>query len=209
MMFELKNAALPRSPVAIIAIVAIVAIVAIAACSRSESSKVSATASPPVDHATMTAEQHAAMHGAADSSSKPADTAFAAMQKRGGMAMGVDQYTSTHKFDITPDGGRIELQRNSHDSLGIAQIRAHLKLIRHAFQAGDFSTPAFVHLRDMPGTAVMSRKRGAITYSYADLPLGGEVRVTSSDPEAIAAIHQFMLAQRAEHHAGGSATPNH
>lgn len=209
MMFEPKHAALPRSRVAIVAIIAIIAIIAIAACSRSESPKVSATASPPVDHATMTAEQHAGMHGTADSSSKPADTAFSAMQKRGGMAMGVDQYTSAHKFDITPDGGRIQLQRDSNDSLGVAQIRAHMKLIQHAFQAGDFSTPAFVHARDMPGTAVMSRKRSAITYSYADLPLGGEVRLTSSDPEAIAAIHEFMLAQRAEHHAGESAGSNH
>jgi hypothetical protein len=136
---------------------------------------------------------------------KPAaDSAFTAMQKRGGMAMGVDQYTSAHKFDTTPDGGRIELQRETSDSLGVAQIRVHLKLIQHAFQAGDFSTPAFVHGHDMPGTAVMTKKRSAITYSYADLPLGGEVRITSSDPEAIAAIHEFMVAQRSEHHAGGS-----
>ena len=184
MIVELKHAVLPRSR---ITIVAIVAIVAIAACSRSEPPKVSATA---------------------DSFAKPADTAFAAMQKRGGMAMGVDQYTSAHKFDITPDGGRIQLQRGSNDSLGVVQIRAHMKLIQHAFQTGDFSTPVFVHSHDMPGTAVMSRKRSAITYSYADLPLGGEVRLTSSDPEAIAAIHEFMLAQRAEHHAGGSTGAN-
>jgi len=147
----------------------------------------------------MTAEQHAAMHGEPDANA--ADTAFRKMQQRGAMAMGVDQYTSTHKFDITPDGGRIQLQRDTNDSLGVAQIRAHMKLIQHAFEAGDFSTPAFVHAKDMPGTAVMTRKRGAIRYAYADLPLGGEVRVTSSDPEATKAIHEFMLAQRAEHHA--------
>ena len=129
------------------------------------------------------------------------DTAFAAMQERGGMAMGVDQYTSAHKFDLTNDGGRIQLQRDKDDSLGVAQIRAHMKLIQHAFQAGDFSTPAFVHAHEMPGTQVMSKKRAAITYSYADLPRGGEVRLTSSDPEAISAIHLFLQAQRDQHHA--------
>lgn len=131
------------------------------------------------------------------------DSAFSEMQKRGQMAMGVDQYTSHHKFDITPDGGRIELQRDKPDSLGVAQIRAHMKLIQHAFQAGDFSTPAFVHMRDMPGTAVMAARRDMIRYTYGELPLGAEVRMSSSDPEARAAITQFMNAQRSEHHAGG------
>jgi len=143
----------------------------------------------------------AACSGSQPDKAKPADTAFGAMQHRGGMAMGVDQYTSSHKFVDTPDGGRVQLQRDSNDSLGVAQIRAHMKLIQHAFEAGDFSTPAFVHARDMPGTAVMTRKRSAIKYAYADLPLGGEVIITSSDREAITAIHEFMLVQRTEHHA--------
>jgi hypothetical protein len=69
------------------------------------------------------------------------------MQHRGEMAMGVDQYTSSHKFAVTPEGGRIYLERDADDSLGVQQIRAHMKLIQHAFQAGDFSTPGFVHQR--------------------------------------------------------------
>src|SRR5690242_6831546 len=40
---------------------------------------------------------------------KKSDTAYASMQQRGKEAMGVDQYTSTHKFDSFADGGRIEL----------------------------------------------------------------------------------------------------
>lgn len=129
------------------------------------------------------------------------DTTFANLQERGRMAMGVDQYTSTHHFEATSDGGRIELQRDSVDSLGIAQIRAHMKLIQHAFQSGDFSTPEFVHMRTMPGTDVMKAKKDLITYSYADLPRGGEVRITTKDPDALAAIKQFMSAQQMDHHA--------
>jgi hypothetical protein len=146
----------------------------------------------------MTAEQHAAMHG------KPSDSAFAAMQERGKMAMGVDQYASAHQFDITSDGGRIELQRSTFDSLDVAQIRAHMKLIQHAFEAGDFSTPAFVHMRDMPGTEVMSRKKDLIRYVYADLPRGAEVRIVSADADARAAIAKFLEAQRSEHRATGT-----
>ena len=120
------------------------------------------------------------------------------------MAMGVDQNTSAHTFDARPDGGRIELLRDLDDSLGIAQIRAHLRLIQHAFQAGDFSTPEFVHMQAMPGTATMAKKRDVIVYSYHELPRGGEVVMTTKDPDALAAIHAFMGAQRKEHHATGA-----
>ena len=146
-----------------------------------------------IDHSTMTQSQHSAMHGS------PGDSAFAGVQERGGMAMGVDQYTSSHKFDITPDGGRISLQRDVDDSLGVVQIRAHMRLIQHAFEAGDFSTPAFVHAHDMPGTDVMTKKRGVITYTYQDLPRGGAVVIKTGDEEARSAIAKFLEAQRTEH----------
>lgn len=135
------------------------------------------------------------------------DTAFAAMQERGKMAMGVDQYTSTHTFDDLPEGGRITLVRDASDTTGVRQIRAHLRLVQHAFQAGDFSTPEFVHMRAMPGTDEMAAKRDAITYAYRDLPNGGELRILSQDAAAVTAIHAFMAAQRGEHHAGGMTMP--
>ena len=126
-----------------------------------------------------------------------------ALQARGKMAMGVDQYKSAHHFDVLPDGGRIALEMKDDDSLSIAQIRAHLRLIQHAFQAGDFSTPEFVHMRAMPGTAVMARRKDLIRYAYSDLPRGGQVRITTSDAASLAAIRQFMGAQRGDHRAGG------
>ena len=161
------------------------------------------TSSKPVDHSTMTPAQHAAMHG---NSASKVDSAFAALQERGKVAMGVDQYASAHQFDVLPDGGRIALQMKEADSLAVAQIRAHLKLIQHAFQAGDFSTPEFVHMRAMPGSDVMSKKKSLISYTYADLPRGGEVRISTSDPESLIAIRQFMDAQRGDHRGQGHRT---
>jgi hypothetical protein len=143
----------------------------------------------------------------AQSAATPADSGFAAMQQRGHMAMGVDQYTSTHTFDALPDGGRITLVRDASDSAGVGQIRAHLRLIQHAFQAGDFSTPAFVHMKTMPGTEAMASRRNVITYTYSDVPGGGAVRMTTRDSTALAAIHEFMGAQRGEHHAMGASAP--
>ena len=134
------------------------------------------------------------------------DSAFAALQQRGAdpRAMGVDQYSSVHRFDALPDGGRIELQRSVDDASGIAQIRRHLRDIARAFAAGDFGTPGFVHLRQVPGTAVMAQKRSAISYDVRDLPRGAELRITTHDSAAVAAVHEFMMFQRMDHRAGGA-----
>ena len=131
------------------------------------------------------------------------DTSFTSMQQRGKMAMGVDQYTSIHQFDDLPDGGRIELQRDRDDSTGVRTIREHLLGIQRAFSAGDFSTPAFVHMRDVPGTKEMAARRALIQYRFQSLPRGGELRIVTSDSSARDAVHRFLAFQRGEHHAGG------
>lgn len=131
------------------------------------------------------------------------DVAFDSLQARGEAAMGVDQYTSSHLFDALPDGGRIELQRDVDDPEGVESIRAHLKEIAREFAAGDFSDPSFVHAREMPGTRLMAEKGEAISYTYRDLPRGGEVTITTQDPEAVRAVHDFMAAQRGDHRAAG------
>jgi hypothetical protein len=131
------------------------------------------------------------------------DTAFAAMQERGKTAMGVDQYTSAHQFESLADGGRIELQRDSTDTAGVAQIRHHLQTIAKSFAGGNFNVPGFVHAGEVPGTSVMRERRASIAYRYAPLPGGGEVRIVTRDPEAIGAVHEFLAFQRREHRVEG------
>jgi hypothetical protein len=155
-------------------------------------------AGAPAGHA-----DHAQHSGQAAHASTTADSAFAALQMRGRQAMGVDQYTSTHLFDALPDGGRIELQRDSDDPEGVAKIRQHLQEIAKAFSSGDFSAPAFVHMRQVPGTDVMAARRDAITYTFRELPRGAELRIVTRDPAALEAIHAFLAFQRQDHRAGG------
>ena len=136
------------------------------------------------------------------------DADFAAMQERGRMVMGVNQYTSAHVFEDLPDGGRVVLDRDSTGvSSGVATIRQHMRDIAAAFQAGDFNKPFQVHAQVVPGTAVMQARRSAITYEVVDRPRGGEVRIRSADPAAVAAIHEFLGFQRAGHHAAGHEPP--
>jgi hypothetical protein len=116
--------------------------------------------------------------------------------------MGVDQYTSTHRFEPLPDGGRISLQRNPDDSAGVATIRSHMRRIAEAFGRGDFTLPGFVHDREVPGTAVMTAGRARINYVVDTLPGGAQLRLITGDPTILAAIHEFLDFQRHDHRAG-------
>ena len=133
------------------------------------------------------------------------DPAFAGVQARGGVAMGVNQYTSRHVFEPLPDGGRIALQRDAADSQGAAQIRRHMHEIAGRFAAGDFTLPGFVHARAVPGTEIMAAKRAAIAYAVDTLPRGAVLRIRSADSTAVRAIHEFLAFQRHDHHAGAHA----
>ena len=117
--------------------------------------------------------------------------------------MGVDQYTSQHVFESLPNGGRVVLQRKEGDPEGAATIRAHMLTIAAAFGRGDFALPGFVHATgEVPGTEVMRRLSRDIVYSPRDLPDGGELIISSTNPEAVAAIHEFLAFQRMDHRAG-------
>jgi hypothetical protein len=131
------------------------------------------------------------------------DASFAALQDRGREAMGVDQYTSSHRFEPLPDGGRIVLQRDSLDPAGAEAIRTHMRHIAGRFAEGDFSIPGFVHDGTVPGTGVMAERRALIRYEADTLPRGGEVRIVTTDSAAIAAVHAFLAFQRMDHRAHG------
>jgi hypothetical protein len=137
------------------------------------------------------------------------DSAFRALQDRGRTAMGVDQYTSLHRFDPLPDGGRIALLRDSTDAAGVATIRAHLRDISLAFAAGEFAVPGFVHGREVPGTRVMAVRKNAIRYVFHPLPGGGEVRIVTRDSAAVRAVHDFLAFQRMDHRVDGNAPHRH
>jgi hypothetical protein len=130
------------------------------------------------------------------------DRSFAELQARGQVAMGVDQYTSSHIFESLPDGGRIALERGEPDPAGVIRIREHMGQIAAAFGRGDFRLPGFVHDREVPGTQVMSARQDAIHYTVDTLPLGAELRITTDDPAALEAVHAFLAFQRHDHRAG-------
>jgi hypothetical protein len=126
-----------------------------------------------------------------------------AMEKRGDQGMGFAQDATTHHFLLRQDGGAIQVTANSpRDKTSVAQIRMHLQHIRRSFQSGDFNIPMFVHEQTPPGAPEMKKLKDRISYNYEVLENGGQVAITSSDAEAIKAIHAFLKFQITEHKTG-------
>jgi hypothetical protein len=127
----------------------------------------------------------------------------AQMNARGGKAMGFDQTATTHHFYLYEDGGAIQVTViNARDAENLAAIRSHLPHISTMFAAGDFSAPLFVHDQTVPGTETMMRLRERISYAYSDMPAGGRVRITTRDPQALSAVHDFLRYQITDHKTG-------
>lgn len=125
------------------------------------------------------------------------------MIARGNSAMGFDAAKTTHHFLLTSSGGTIEVTANDpKDSASRDEIQHHLAHIAQRFKAGDFDTPMLVHDRVPPGVPVMKRLKAAIRYEYAAFDCGARVVISTREPEALAAVHDFLRFQIEEHHTG-------
>lgn len=125
------------------------------------------------------------------------------VNKRGDKVMGFSHAKTTHHFRLKNDGGAIEVTANdAKDTASRDQIRTHLKHIAQKFAAGDFTAPMLIHSQTPPGVPVMKRLKSEISYRFEELERGGQVRITTNNPEAIAAIHEFLRFQIQDHRTG-------
>ena len=132
-----------------------------------------------------------------------ADKRFLDMNQRGTKAMGFDQTKTTHHFRSFDNGGAIEVTvKNPADTTDLEAIRNHLSKIAREFTNGDFSVPAMTHAEMPAGASAMRTLRDRIKYQYEEVPNGARVRITTADPEALHAIHQFLSYQVGEHRTG-------
>jgi hypothetical protein len=127
-----------------------------------------------------------------------------ARDQRGAMLMCFDQARTTHHFLLFNDGGAIDVSVNeSADTKNRDAIRSHLPHIAMMFGEGNFDAPMLVHdSKNVPGTKVMTERKGAIRYQYVETANGGRVNIVTSDPSALAAVHTFLTFQIAEHKTG-------
>lgn len=130
------------------------------------------------------------------------------VEKHGDMAMGFPHDQTTHHFRLLPDGGAIEVTVNdAKDFENLEMIRMHLKHIMTMFSHGDFSIPMFVHGQAPPGITEMKDKRADIGYTFEELLTGGRVRITTTNHDALNAVHDFLNFQIADHQTGDTMQP--
>jgi hypothetical protein len=129
----------------------------------------------------------------------------AGVENRGDHAMGFSHETTTHHFTLLPDGGIIEVDiRANQDDPTRDQIRGHLSHIAGMFNENNFDVPMFIHDRVPPGVPVMKEKHATINYIFQPTDRGGQVRILTHDPEALKAIHEFLVFQIQDHRTGDS-----
>ncbi|MGB8716759.1 MAG: hypothetical protein WCD66_10410 [Rhodanobacteraceae bacterium] len=113
---------------------------------------------------------------------------------------------TVHIFRMTESGGvQRVVARDPDESDQVALIRQHLRHEAEKFQRGDFSDPARLHGADMPGLKQLRIGAADIKVSYAELPMGAEIRFETTDLHLITAIHRWFGAQLSEHGADARA----
>jgi len=127
------------------------------------------------------------------------------MNKRGDHVMGFDHTRTTHHFLLQESGGSIEVTANSSDDVESSkQIRMHLKHIAMMFAEGNFKAPMLIHDQTPPGVPVMQELKDEIKYNFEEIDRGAAVRISTKNPTALKAIHDFLRFQIKEHKTGDS-----
>jgi len=133
------------------------------------------------------------------------DSASSSMNDRGETGMGFSQTATTHHFLLNAAGGAIQVEANDPaDTASRDSIRMHLAHIAKAFSRGDFAISMFVHNKLPPGVPVMKQLKDKIRYKLEETSGGARVVITTANPDALAAVQQFLRFQIAEHKTGDS-----
>lgn len=120
--------------------------------------------------------------------------------RKGAEVMPFDLALTTHYFDDSATGGVETVTANDlHDQRQVELIRSHLAHEATQFGHGDFSDPATIHGKDMPGLKTLAAAGDKLHVSYRALPAGGSLTYSSRDTAVIAAIHEWFAAQRSDH----------
>jgi len=136
---------------------------------------------------------------------KNPDMADEQMNQRGDHVMGFDHTKTTHHFVLRESGGSIEVTANSSgDVESREQIRMHLKHIAKMFAEGNFNAPMLIHDQTPPGVPVLQELKAEIKYNYEEIDRGAAVRISTKNPAALKAIHDFLRFQIKEHQTGDS-----
>jgi hypothetical protein len=129
------------------------------------------------------------------------------LTRRGDAVMGFSHEKTTHHFRLRAGGGEIEITANdARDDESAIAIRGHLRHIARMFADGNFTAPILIHAQNPPGTDVMAARKQTISYVVEPVSAGGRIWITTSDRDALDAIHTFLRFQITDHQTGDPLT---
>ncbi|HLZ27479.1 MAG TPA: hypothetical protein VKV73_09175 [Chloroflexota bacterium] len=119
-----------------------------------------------------------------------------------GQIAGVDHSMVPTSFDTRAtaltlqqtDVGGIEIvvARDSGDAAQIDRVRNLLRNEIAQFQQGNYQDPARAHGMPMPGSKELEAGYTRVQVGYTDLPAGGQITYTASDPSLVDAVHAWF-----------------
>jgi hypothetical protein len=126
----------------------------------------------------------------------------AMVNEHGDHVMGFSHEKTTHHFELTYDGGAIDVRANdAKDTESRDQIRGHFQHIAQMFAAGNFNAPMLVHSTTVPGTATMTQLKDQ-HWELKETPRGARINITADNKAALDAVYEFLRFQIEDHKTG-------
>lgn len=103
----------------------------------------------------------------------------------------------TRVFVTEPQGGRIryeftEIEGGESQTDAMKHYAQDLQLLGRRFERGQFSMVLLSGMKDSPEYAAMVKNAGAFQYSVEESPTGPELVITTAQPAARAALHDYL-----------------
>ena len=127
----------------------------------------------------------------------------AMVNQHGDHVMGFSHEKTTHHFELSYDGGAIDVRANDvKDTASRDEIRSHFRHIAKMFADGNFEAPMLVHSRNVPGTSTMTRLKSQLHWDLSETSRGARINITADNKEALDAVHEFLRFQIEDHQTG-------
>lgn len=121
------------------------------------------------------------------------------VMQHGAQVMPFDTGTATHMFLTSATGGVVEVIVRNMDQRQITLVRSHLLKEAAKFAGGDYSDPAYIHGRVMPGLSALESGAAKVSVRYFETPTGAAIEFISFDETMVSAIHRWLAAQTKDH----------
>lgn len=116
--------------------------------------------------------------------------------------MPFDQSQAMHMFLPDANGGVLEIVVHDMDQAQISLVRSHLLQEAAKFTSGNYSDPAYIHGKTMPGLDRLQSGALRVSVRYFETPTGAAITFSSTDRDMVSAIHQWLAAQQRDHNSG-------